>query len=177
MLNALAVAAVLLVVRGWKAHLVGHGSELLATAVEGLQFSIRHLLLLTTTVAVLLVMAQGGGLFLKNMPGLRTAVLIGMLTLCFIAMTLAAVWAGLGVGRPTERIVVVMLLAFFTGVLLLSVEGFEEDTMSWQRALRVTTIMVLIAAVVTASLLVVRSHGYRLVRRVPRGISASTMQI
>ena len=168
-LPILGIAAVLLVVRGWKAHLVAHGSDLPATAVEGLQFSIRHLFLLTTAVAVLLVMSQGVGLLLKNAVWLRTAVMIGMLTLFFIAITLATVWAGLGVGRPTERIIVVMLLAFFTGVLLAYVETYGRiNTVRWQQAWRPTTAMVLTAAVVTASLLVVRSNGYRLVRRSPR---------
>ena len=165
----LGIAAVLLVVRVWKAHLVAHGNEHSAEVIEGLQFSIRHLFLLTTAVAVLLVMAQGVGLLLTDAVWLRTAVMIGMITLCFIAITLTTVWAGLGVGRPTERIVVVMLLAFFTGVLFTYVSAYERpNIMSWQQGWRQPTAMVLTAAVVTASLLVVRSNGYRLVRRTPR---------
>ncbi len=164
----LGVAAVLLVVRCWRAHLVAHGSDLPEAAAEGLQFSIRHLLLLTTAVAVLLIIAKGGGLLMNNTPWLQTAGIIGMATLCFIAITLAAVWAGLGVSRPTERIVVVMLLALFTGVLVAYVLTFDEmNEMSWQKMWGLPTGTVVTAAVVMASLLVVRSNGYRLVRRSP----------
>ncbi len=168
-LPTLGTAAVLLVVRGWKAHLVAHGSELPAAAVEGLQFSIRHLFLLTTAVAVLLVMARGVVLLMTNDTAwLRMPIMIGMLTLCFIAITLAAVWAALGVGRPTERIIVVMLLAFFTGALFAYVESYGTINMTrWQQAWRLPTMTILTAVVVTASLLVVRSNGYRLVRRSP----------
>ena len=165
---SLAVAAVLLVVRRWKAHLVAHGSGLPVAAIEGLQFSIRHLFLLTTVVAVLLMFAQGIGLVTENASWLGTSAYIGLLALCLVAITVGTVWAGLGVGRPIERIILVMFLAFFTGLLFVYATTGRGTTMiSWQQAWPMPTLMVLTAAIVTASLLVVRSNGYRLVRRSP----------
>jgi len=122
----------------------------------------------STVVAVLLVFAQNIGLVTEIASWLGTFAFIGLIALCLVAITVGTVWAGLGVSRPTERIILVMLLAFFTGLLFeYATTGGGTTMISWRRAWPMPTLMVLTAAIVTASLLVVRSNGYRLVRRSP----------
>ena len=164
------IATILLVVRRWKAQLVVPGIDFPVQAIKRLQFSIRHLFFLTAAVAVLIMIAQRASVLLANDVSFwpRQAKMICEYSLGFGSTALAAVWAVLGFGRPTERIPVVLLLAVFTGTLIAYIEFPGWAYISFWAIGGEPIQQVLAAVVVATSLLVVRSNGYRLVRRSPR---------
>ena len=128
-------------------------------ASEGFQFSIRHLLLATAIVAVVLGIGRG-----VRTIGIAQSNMVAMATFppCFIMVELATLWAALGLGRPLPRLAVVVPTAFVVG----AVPVFYLPDLPGQETWRyfILPIIVTIQAIITAaSLLVVRSCGWRLV--------------
>jgi hypothetical protein len=124
-------------------------------AAEGFRFSIRGLMLFTAAVARLSAGARAVQAT-PVIPHLLTAVW----ALGVVAVGLAALRAALGVGRPQRRGWSVLVLAPLLG-------AFVAVAARAHRAGRVyiLLIMLLYAAALLGSLLVVRRCGYRLTRR------------
>jgi hypothetical protein len=143
--------AVALVVRTFRARLV------LAEAVghpgpEGLQFTIRHLFLLTFLVACL---TAGGKAAAPHFRGAGVLVIIVLLGVSFAAVGLAGMWAMLGERRPWLRCVVAILVAAGFGLLPELLQ--PQPRCVWVYILVTEAIWLLL------SLYVVRRCGYRLV--------------
>ena len=129
------------------------------TVSKRFQFTIRHVLLATGVVAVVLGMGRG----VRSINNLNT---VAVMTYppCFVMVELATLWATLGVGRPLPRLAVVVPTAFGVGTLAtynvygrFEQAGFGSLWMLWSAALG-------LQAIITAvSLLVVRSCGWRMV--------------
>jgi hypothetical protein len=122
---------------------------------EGLRFSIRGLMLFTAAVALLSAGARALQDSLNGMI-LRTAVW----AMCFVAVGLVAFWAALGDARPLRRGPVVLALSPVLGVFFAFAAGAQRA--GW---VYIILIMLLYPALLLGSLLIVRSRGYRLVRR------------
>jgi hypothetical protein len=127
-------------------------------ASEGFQFSSRHLLFATTVVAVVLAI----GRVMPTIGSARSKELLvsAILPLCLIMVELTTLWAALGIGRATSRLVVVIPTAFVVGMIPM----FLVEPASGGRIL-VWSVIIGVQAIITAgSLLVIRSNGWRLVR-------------
>jgi hypothetical protein len=124
---------------------------------EGLRVSIRGLMLFTAAVALL----SAGARALRATPG-HLVLLMVVWALCFVAVGLVAFWAALGGGKPLRRGPVVFALSPVLGVFFAVAAHADRD--GW---VYVILTMLLYPAVLLGSLLVVRSCGYRLVRRSP----------
>jgi hypothetical protein len=122
---------------------------------EGFRFSIRGLMIVTAAVALL---SAGARALQENQA--HFVLLMVVWALCFVAVGLAALWAGLGVGHPQRRGLVVFALSPVLGVSFAF--AARAHRAGW---VYILLIMLLFPALLLGSLLVVRSCGYRLVRR------------
>jgi hypothetical protein len=122
--------------------------------IEGLKFSIRGLMIFTAAVALLCAVARA----LQASPN-RPLLLVVVWAMCFVAVGLVALWAALGNIRPHRRSPVVLVLSPLLGGFF----AFAADA-HWAGWVYVVLIMVLYPMALLASLLIVRSCGYRLVR-------------
>ena len=152
------IAAVCRVVRWRYAGLQRFPQQDPRAVREGLKFSIRGLMLFTFVVAITIVGARELRAHVPRGPNLLSIVL---LSVCFMTTGLASVWAGLGVARPMLRSMVVLLIAGILGALFVYSIGQARGDIYFYS----TLMMVLQTAVIVASLLVMRSCGYRLVQR------------
>jgi len=153
-LTTVAVAGVMLVVRRFKARLARNAKGSLSTGLEGLQFSIRHLMLLTLVVACTLAIGKWLQPYFSSVQ--RMAYLL-TISLCFVSVGVTSVWASLGRAHLLPRCGGV----FSIGLLTASIPTylFERGDVWFWTAMMITEVMVLLV-----SLLVVRRCGFRLVR-------------
>ncbi len=164
--SALAVAAVLLFSRIWLGPLVRHDGEALTAAPPTFQFSIKGLMLLMFGVALSITVAKIVNAFLGG-PRLLVEL---MLWVAAVATTgLTAAWAMLTKAGPAPRAALVVLLSLGSAALVAL--GFNEG---WEAYFYLITITALQAVLVLASLLVVRSCGYRLTRKSMRRNPSAT---
>jgi hypothetical protein len=147
------VTAVLSIIRLWRSELCSASRQW--NQGNGLQFSIRGLMLLTLVVAVF--MALGKHMRQLGVDG-PTLPLRFTWASCFAVSNLAAVWAAMGLCSPWFRCGGALLLSL--AIAATFCWCFAADWESW---FYVTTILVLEIALSLGSLLVVRSCGYRLV--------------
>ena len=124
---------------------------------NGFQFSIRHLLLATAIVAIVLGVWRGVQSISEHHYNFRVLVTI---PLCIIVVELATLWATLGMGRLLLRLAVIVALAFGIGMIPLLLFGQEADLQTMTHFSSIFGFQAIISA---ASLLVVRSCGWRLV--------------
>jgi hypothetical protein len=131
-----------------------------APASEGIQFSIRHLLLATAIVAVVLGIGRG----VRTITDTQwvNVVAVAIFPPCFIMVELATLWASLGIGRPIPRLAVVIPTAFVVGAVPAFYLPGPPTQESWQYFIW-PAIVGLQALITAGSLLVVRSCGWRLV--------------
>ncbi len=142
-------------------------------ASEGFQFSIRHLLLATAAVAV--VMAIGRGIRTITDRQWENTLAAAIFPSCFIMVDLATLWAALGIGRPTLRLAVVVPTAFVVGMLpMYYLEGMG---LSGGRFVVWSAFVGFQAIIMAASLLVVRSCGWRLVRQAPASTDTAAVDL
>lgn len=136
-------------------------SDSTSTQCEGLQFSLWHLFALTGGIAVALSVGRA----IRNVShgDWMAIILLLVIGTCAVAVQLAVLWATLSAGRPALRLLVVLpfvlgvgLIPFFYFPALFG-WGFWEFT-AWPAMF----VWQLVAA--AASLLVVRSNGWRIVR-------------
>ncbi len=153
-LSTMAVAAVLLVIRRLFAQLRHTGEDGNLTGQEGLQFSIRQLMLLTFMVACTL----GLGKWLHPyFPGNILATL-ATISLCYVSVGLASVWAMFGKSPSLIRSIVVLLTAVLSGGILAWLVMDGRQKRFW------FSVTLAEAAFLLASLWIIRLCGYRLVR-------------
>jgi hypothetical protein len=125
---------------------------------EGLRFSIRHLMLFTAAVGVLSAVAR----ILQDTPD-RLLVLIVVWVLCCVTVGRVALWAALGNARPRWRGPVLFALAPVLGAFFaIAVRAHQSGSVL------IALTMLLYPSLLFGSLLIVRSCGYRLVRRTDR---------
>jgi hypothetical protein len=116
---------------------------------------------LTTAIAAIMilprVLPQAFGDDIDVIEVLAVLLVFGI---CFGSVTLAALWAALGLGNPAVRVPFVFLLSAAGSVLMaFCLPGGKEDWM------QMFVLAIGDSAIALASLLVVRSCGYRLVPR------------
>jgi len=129
----------------------------------GGQVTIRQLLLATAAVAVVLAIGRE---VRKVSPGdwIETeCMIVTHVTLCLIAVDFAVSWGTLGTRRPMPRLAIILPGAFLVGVIP---TYFLETLLSldWKDHVTWSCIMGFQATIMAASLLVIRSCGWRLVR-------------
>ena len=125
---------------------------------QGFQFSIRSLLLATATVAVVFGIGRTAYAISDNYPN---AVYFVMFPLCIIVVTLAMLWATLSKGRPTYRLTAVVPAAFLVGTTPMVYAASSRT--DWLAMALWPCVFGLQAIITAASLLIVRSCGWRLV--------------
>jgi hypothetical protein len=128
---------------------------------EGIRFSLKHLLIATTAVAVVLAIGRAARTVPHLGGALEIVVVVGSTTLCIVMIELATIWAALGLGRPSPRLLIVLPLAFVVGLLppfYFNREREVEQLVVWCCLSGGTTI------IVASSLLMVRAAGWRLCR-------------
>jgi len=131
----------------------------LSTATEGFQFSIRHLMLATAIVALVLGIGRG----IRTISNRQSdIVVVAVFPPCFVMVELATLWAAFGIGRPTPRLAVVVPTAFIVGAIPVFYAPGPSDP-SIPKLLIWPTIVSLQAIITACSLLVIRSCGWRLV--------------
>ncbi len=155
------LAAVLYVASRWKAgvRLGRQDAESLPSAT--VQFSLRHLFLFTVVVSIALAGSTLMKLLLGKVGEIASLALIcGVIIACFVGAVLGVLWASLGQGRLPLRLAIAFALATATG--LIPPFYLQVRLRYYAITLGLTT---LAQAITIFSLLVVRSAGYRLVRR------------
>jgi hypothetical protein len=139
---------------------------------DGLQFTIRHLL--TATAVVAAILATGRGLrsigFGRNLELYAVVAVVG---LCVILIELAILWATLCAKRPGFRLGIVVPPALMVGAippfyLPTMLEG-SGQYVAWPATFGLE------ATITAASLLVVRSCGWRLVSGDDSRVERSTI--
>ena len=126
---------------------------------QGFQFSIRSLLLATATVAIVLGIGRTVYAISDNYP---YAVYFMMFPLCIIVVELATLWGTLGKGSSLLRLAFIVPLSFCIGTIPIFYLGELEEVELLMMA-HFSSIFGLQAIFTAASLLVVRSCGWRLV--------------
>jgi len=149
------VVVVLWVIRLRKAQLFRFLDQPQPGNAEGLQFSIRGLMLFTFAVAVVINFAKGLREVDERLPMLF---LVTIWALCFVVTNLAALWAALGIGSPVPRNVAVILMSLALGWFVSY--AFAQP---WDTRFYIISMMFLQSLCLIGSLLVIRSCGYRLV--------------
>jgi hypothetical protein len=149
------ILIVLMVLRCGRRRLHVTNSISSPAVAEGLQFTILHLFIATTAIAVALGLAP----LVQKLAG--TLMLLAVIGPCVVLVELAILWATLGIGRPWPRLVVVLPSAFVVG----AVPPFYLSQLSqdWSTFVAWSAITGLQATITAGSLLVVRSCGWRLV--------------
>ncbi len=149
------IAVVLLVIRLWRARLLRFPAQPQPGNAEGLQFSIRGLMLFTFAVAVVITAAKELREVDERPPVLF---LVTIWALCFVVTDLAALWATLGIGSPVPRSIAVILMSVSLGWFFSHTLGQD-----WETYFYIMSIMFLQSLCLIGSLLAVRTCGYRLV--------------
>jgi hypothetical protein len=150
-----ATAASLLVVRAKGVRCIRQGSA--KSVTEPMRFSIGNLMLLIAAAAILITVART----LNEIPlPNKTIPLNIFFSLCIASVGLLAVWAVLGTAQPLWRGSIVFILSPILGVLFAVAATANHG--GW---VLIILTMILYSASMLASLFVVRSCGYRWVRR------------
>ncbi|MAD81308.1 MAG: hypothetical protein QGF59_14925 [Pirellulaceae bacterium] len=153
-LSTVVVAGVMLVVRWFMARLERTAMATNSVSAEGLQFSIRHLMLLTFVIGCILGIGRWLQPYFQRADQLA---FILTLSLCFVSVGVTSVWALLGRAHLILRSCVVLFIGLLTACIpTYSLE--EGELWFW------ITMMIVEATVLLASLFVVRLCGFRLVR-------------
>lgn len=153
------LAATLIVARKWRRGfdvVRVHGT---AHDPNALQFSLQHILTLVFAVGVVLTV----GRLIRAMQvngWIGTAIVCLVLAACVVETSLAALWASLSSGRNAVRLVVAVGLAVLTGLIPPFYFEMEERDYYFVPSTAVASQVLTIA-----TLLVVRSCGFRLVQR------------
>lgn len=125
------------------------------------QFSILHLLIVTAVVAIVLGLAQGAEAGRQDSEGWGNLVASALMIVTFLINLYCAVWATLGEARIGWRLGLVVLVAVLLGVAISLPSGIQ--LLGWWLFAAMVVVMTAPTLIVAASLLVVRSCGYRLV--------------
>jgi len=169
-LSLLCIVILLLACRMFVARLELPDQQKPKPRLRRFQYSILHLMILTTVVAVLLKLRHFIWDIIEWMRPFDFYMRPGASIPIFAAPAIASIWAVLGKGRPLIRISIVLIvlpLMFYVWIFLYGLvfwENFQfHKFFSWYN-ISEFSFVTLTAAVISLSLLVVRSCGYRLVR-------------
>jgi hypothetical protein len=161
--------AVVLVFAGILLLIRRRGGELRRVSESGtsdppsrFQYSILHLLVITSIVAVVLGLARSTRATDTADIGWYVATLGILLVVVFAVNSVCAVWAALGAGQVRLRVSLVLLVAILLGTALPI--AARQHLVSWRAFASLLLATVLPTAILIVSLLVVRSCGYRLTR-------------
>jgi hypothetical protein len=154
----LILSAVVLVMRRWFAKLDCMADPIELSEKPRFQFSIQHLLVITTMTALFLASRRDKieGLDLRLMI-ITTVLMIGV----FLVNALYAVRMTLRRGPIGRRLFLVFVVAALLGIGLSLISGLSQ--VSWWLAASFALAMTVPTLVIVLSLLVVRACGYRLV--------------
>jgi hypothetical protein len=124
---------------------------------EPMRFSIRSLMLLIAAAALLITVART----VREFP-MPAKILPANIFFSFSIVTvgLLALWAVLGAARPVPRAWIVLILSPVLGVLFAIAADADRD--GW---VLIVLTLILYSATMVASLLIVRSCGYRFVKQ------------
>ena len=168
-----ATAVLILVARRWYSAVLVSNWQTEQGPAEGFRFGVRHLLIVTFVVAMLLGLRGAASHFLRE-----SEEAVGpFLYMLFFAVAwgvpcLIVLWATLGPKRLHERLAVALVCVFLAATLTPLYDGLDwQDRDFWRFALVVVTMF----AIVIVSLLVVRSAGYRLVQDLKHDSEPSTI--
>jgi len=150
------IIGVLLVVRCFRVRICVATVD--QAAAHRMQFTIRQLLVLTFAVACLVSLGKWLAPHLMNVTELLLLTLIGLV---FATVGVLSVWPALGARHPVLPSLIVIVVAAGVGF------GFAQSPPMSGMAGFWTTVTSVEALVLVASLVVVRSCGYRLVRLPP----------
>jgi hypothetical protein len=157
-----------LAVRCWAAHLQYQETWDDRPRPGRRQFSILHLLLITSVAALILGLARGS----RDVSNQFDWPYMALMALCFVIFfvnTLCAVWAALAVGPVHWRLTLVFSIALLLGLAILlpmyppQSHPNAPRLPSWLGPSQVLAMTLVPLGIVVVSLLVVRSCGYRLV--------------
>jgi hypothetical protein len=124
----------------------------------GLQFSIRGVMLWTFAMAALIASVKG----LRQLaPPLDEGFFLSTLSASFAVIGVASLWATLGAPPPIARSITVILVP----PLLDAIVSFAAGITHWYAVFIILFITLLQTLALLGSLLVIRSCGYRLVKR------------
>ena len=155
-LPTVAVTALMVFVRRFFGRLERNSKPWTSENKEGLQFTIRHLMLLTLIVSCMLAIGRWLRPYFLHADELAV---ILTLSLCFVSVGVTSVWALLGRSHLFVRSCVVLCIGAGAGC----VPGLflrQDGGVHWQWI----ALMIVQAAVLLGSLFVVRQCGFRLVR-------------
>jgi hypothetical protein len=155
-LPTLVVTVVMLVVRRCLARLDRTVVATISENTEGLQFTIRHLLLLTLVVSLILAL---GRWLQPYFPHSKDLAVVLIVSLCFVSVGVTSVWAMLG----RTHIVLRSCVVLFIGAAAACIPPSSLVRGSWGLGPWIT-LMTVQVFVLLASLFVVRRCGFRLVR-------------
>jgi hypothetical protein len=127
---------------------------------EGLQFTVRHLFLLTFVVACLVAIGKAVA---PSLAGLNQMPVLALYGVVFAAVGLISLWAMLGRGATAVRTVLGVLIAIGLGFVSAFTNNGSADFWIWP------FMTVCEAACLLATLAALRGCGYRLVRGVTAG--------
>jgi hypothetical protein len=129
-----------------------------------LQFSMFQVMLLMSTVAVLLSLLRAARATFGHEPTIwESATIYSFMFLAFVVNTVCAAFAALGTHWVKRNVAMVLVVASLLGVMMGI--AMRTDIHSWQLFVGSMLIAIVPTVVVLVSLLVVRTCGYRLIRR------------
>jgi hypothetical protein len=135
------------------------------TQADRLRFSVLNLLVVTSLVAVVLMLVQSsrGDVSASSVSGptWQSVATYALGFVIFSTNTLCAAQAALGKGSVPRNVLLVLLVAMFSG-LALSLAA-HQDQVGWLFVAGGTLIVVIPMLIVVVSLSVVRSCGFRLI--------------
>lgn len=133
-----------------------------ACVPSAFQFTLRHVMTLIVAVAVVLTAGRAIREFqLLALPdAIGVTLLAVVLALCLTEAAIASLWASLSSGPIVMRLAVAMALALLTGLIPPFYFNASRQSYAWSSAAAILS-----QAFTIATLLVVRSCGYRLVRK------------
>jgi hypothetical protein len=139
------------------------------------QFTVFHLLVLTSFTAVVLTLMRGARGNGQGVVGWQLSAALALIVIIFFVNTACAVWAVLG----SESIRRNCLFVFLASILLGSAVAFaaKHDQLSWSLFAGGTMITMLPTIGVMLSLLWLRPCGIRIVRRQSPRVEVSTAQL
>ncbi|MHC4404457.1 MAG: hypothetical protein ACYTG0_32795 [Planctomycetota bacterium] len=158
LLLSLSTAAILTLARRRGARLCRLEPGVAPHVGKEIRFTIAHLMLLTAVVAAFLALGQSMR-DLARVTGTShgPVFVVVAFVCCLVSVSLAAAWAALSQGSPLARSMLVVVMAVCVG--LIPPYYFRWG---WRDYVAVPATICLQAILSTASLLIVRSWGYRL---------------
>lgn len=139
-------------------------ADTLPTSGDRMQFSIFQILIVMSVVAIVLCLLRLVRAAIGHEPSTWESItLYAFMFVNFFLTTACAAFAALGTGKILRNVVLVSIVTVLLGATMAVAIGNKD--MGWWLSAGMALVVIVPMAVVLVSLLVVRSCGYRLVRR------------